>query len=131
MKTGHNIAMGLRAAYLSMHRQTNFRLAPFGMTADQFVLLALLSEQDGITQQQLAHLAGDAREAVAHQLELDGPGTVAPGRQTGGGGLRRLEANADVTAELHDIARSWVRDAGIDGYRLDASKGTSTAAPSS
>jgi len=30
--------------------------------------------------------------------------------------------DGDVTAELHDIARSWIRDAGIDGYRLDAVK---------
>ena len=70
MKTGHNIAMGLRAAYLSMHRQTNFRLAPFGMTADQFVLLALLSEQDGITQQQLAHLASSDPNTIRAMLVL-------------------------------------------------------------
>ncbi|MBN1123674.1 MAG: MarR family transcriptional regulator [Sedimentisphaerales bacterium] len=57
MTSGHGIAMGLRAAYLLMHRQTNSFLAPFGMTADQFVLLALLTEQDGITQQDLTHRA--------------------------------------------------------------------------
>jgi glycosidase len=28
----------------------------------------------------------------------------------------------DVTAELHDVAADWIRDSGIDGYRLDAVK---------
>lgn len=70
MKTGHDIAMGLRAAYLSMHRQTNSHLSPFGMTADQFVLLALLTEQDGITQQQLAHRASSDPNTIRAMLVL-------------------------------------------------------------
>ncbi|MBN1818371.1 MAG: MarR family transcriptional regulator [Sedimentisphaerales bacterium] len=57
MATGHDIAMGLREAYQLMHRQTNSFLASFGLTADQFVLLALLTEQDGITQQELTQRA--------------------------------------------------------------------------
>jgi DNA-binding MarR family transcriptional regulator len=70
MKTGHDIAMGLRAAYLSMHRQTNSNLARFGMTADQFVILALLTEQDGITQQQLARLASSDPNTIRAMLVL-------------------------------------------------------------
>ena len=70
MKTGHDIAMALRAAYLSMHRQTNSHLAQFGMTADQFVLLALLSEEDGITQQQLAHRATSDPNTIRAMLVL-------------------------------------------------------------
>ncbi|MDX2141435.1 MAG: alpha-amylase family glycosyl hydrolase [Chloroflexota bacterium] len=30
--------------------------------------------------------------------------------------------NPDVTAELHDIARYWLEDLGVDGFRLDAVK---------
>ena len=70
MKTGHDIAMALRAAYLSMHRQTNSHLAPFGMTADQFVLLALLCEEDGITQQQLARCASSDPNTIRAMLVL-------------------------------------------------------------
>lgn len=70
MKTGHDIAMALRAAYLSMHRQTNSHIAPFGMTADQFVLLALLTEEDGITQQQLAHRASSDPNTIRAMLVL-------------------------------------------------------------
>jgi DNA-binding MarR family transcriptional regulator len=90
MKTGHNIAMGLRAAYLSMHRQTNSHLAPFGMTADQFVLLALLTEQDGITQQQLAHRASSDPNTIRAMLVLlENRGLVARRRHpTDGRALR-------------------------------------------
>jgi len=70
MATGHNIAMGLRAAYLSMHRQTNIYLAPHEITADQFVLLALLSEQDGITQQELARRATSDPNTIRAMLVL-------------------------------------------------------------
>jgi DNA-binding MarR family transcriptional regulator len=77
MATGHDIAMGLRAAYLSMHRQTNSYLAPHKATADQFVLLALLSEQDGITQQQLVRRAtSDPNTIRAMLLLLENRGLV-------------------------------------------------------
>lgn len=57
MPTGHDLAMGLRAAYWSMHRQTNACLAQHGATAEQFVILALLAEEDGITQKELCSRA--------------------------------------------------------------------------
>ena len=70
MVTGHDIAMSLRAAYLLMHRQTNSFLAPFDMTADQFVLLALLTEQEGITQQQLTCRASSDPNTIRAMLVL-------------------------------------------------------------
>jgi hypothetical protein len=42
MKRGHDPAMGLRKAYRALHRRTDERLAKRSMTANQFVLLALL-----------------------------------------------------------------------------------------
>jgi DNA-binding MarR family transcriptional regulator len=45
--------MGLRAAYLTMHRRANGAFAPFGLTADQFVLLTALAAGDGVTQKEL------------------------------------------------------------------------------
>ena len=70
MATGHIIAMSLRSAYLSMHRQTNSFLAPYGMTADQFVLLALLVEEQGITQQELTERASSDPNTVRAMLVL-------------------------------------------------------------
>lgn len=81
MTTGHDIAMGLRAAYWSMHRQTNARLARHAVTADQFVLLSLLAEQDGITQQQLCRRASsDPNTIRAILVLLENGGLVARGR---------------------------------------------------
>jgi DNA-binding MarR family transcriptional regulator len=50
---GHELAMAIRRAYLEMHRQTDALLAPSGITADQFVVLATLAEGDAITQSEL------------------------------------------------------------------------------
>ncbi len=44
----------LRRAYQSLHRRANAELRRrFDVTADQFVVLSLLAEQDGLCQQQL------------------------------------------------------------------------------
>ncbi len=78
MASGHDVAMGLRAAYWAMHRRTDACLAKRGVTADQFVLLALLAEQDGITQQELVRRASsDANTVRAMLMLLEGRGFVA------------------------------------------------------
>jgi DNA-binding MarR family transcriptional regulator len=80
MATGHHIAMSLRAAYGLMHRQTNAHLARCGVTADQFVLLVLLAEEDGITQQELVRRASsDANTVRAMLVLLEDRGLVARG----------------------------------------------------
>ena len=70
MVTGHDIAMGLRAAYWAMHRQTDACFAKHEVTANQFVLLALLAEDDGITQQQLVQRASSDPNTVRAMLVL-------------------------------------------------------------
>ena len=70
MAGGHDIAMGLRAAYWSMHRQTNAHLASQGATAEQFVLLSLLAEEDGITQQELGRRASSDPNTIRAILVL-------------------------------------------------------------
>jgi DNA-binding MarR family transcriptional regulator len=78
MVSGHEIAMALRAAYWAMHRQTEASLTQGGVTADQFVLLALLAEQDGITQQELVRRASsDANTIRAMLVRLEERGLVA------------------------------------------------------
>lgn len=89
MTTGHDIAMGLRAAYWAMHRQTDAHLAQRGVTADQFVLLALLAEQDGSTQQELVRRASsDPNTIRAMLVRLEGRGLVARGRHPSDGRAR-------------------------------------------
>jgi DNA-binding MarR family transcriptional regulator len=50
---GHELAMALRAAYLTMHRRTDSLLLRSGVTADQFVVLMELSQGDALTQREL------------------------------------------------------------------------------
>jgi DNA-binding MarR family transcriptional regulator len=91
MATGHDIAMGLRAAYLSMHRQTNRYLAAHGMTADQFVVLALLAEEDGITQQDLVRRASsDPNTLRAMLVLLENRGCIAREQHPTDGRARRV-----------------------------------------
>ena len=81
MASGHDIAMELRAAYWAMHRRTEAGLSRRGVTADQFVLLALLAQQDGITQQELVRRASsDANTVRAMLMRLESHGLVARGQ---------------------------------------------------
>ena len=48
------LPLELRAAYLALHRCSDMEFAKFGVTADQFVLLATLARGDALTQRELA-----------------------------------------------------------------------------
>jgi DNA-binding MarR family transcriptional regulator len=75
------MAMELRAAYWAMHRRTEASLAQRGVTSDQFVLLALLAEQDRVTQQELVRRASsDANTVRAMLVLLESRGLVARGQ---------------------------------------------------
>lgn len=77
MNAGHDIAMALRTAYWTMHRRADASLQPLGVTANQFVLLALLAEEDGITQRNLVHRASsDANTVRAMLVTLEEKGLV-------------------------------------------------------
>src|ERR1700730_9689274 len=60
----------LRAAYFGMHRVSDAHFARQGVTADQFVLLACLAEDDGITQQELARRASSDPSTIRAMLLL-------------------------------------------------------------
>jgi DNA-binding MarR family transcriptional regulator len=91
MATGHNIPMGLREAYLSMHRQTNAHLARCGVTADQFVLMILLFEEDGISQQELARRAcSDPNTIRAMLVLLEDRGLVSRTKDPADGRARKV-----------------------------------------
>jgi DNA-binding MarR family transcriptional regulator len=70
MASGHDIAIGLRTAYWAMHRRTEASFGKRGITADQFVLLSLLAEQDGVTQQELVRRASSDANTVRAMLVL-------------------------------------------------------------
>lgn len=54
MKQKDELPLALRAAYHALHRRSDTRFAEYGVTADQFVLLATLARGDALTQRELA-----------------------------------------------------------------------------
>jgi DNA-binding MarR family transcriptional regulator len=70
MVGGHDIAMALRAAYWAMHREADALLQPHRVTANQFVLLSILAEGRGLTQQELVRRASSDANTVRAMLVL-------------------------------------------------------------
>jgi DNA-binding MarR family transcriptional regulator len=72
-----NLAMALRGAYLTMHRKADTFFVKHGVTADQYVLLHLLVQESGVTQQTLvARASSDPNTVRAMLLLLEGRGLV-------------------------------------------------------
>ena len=72
------IPVALRAAYLALHRRSDARFAPHGVTADQFVLLATLSRGGhALTQRELARrMSSDPSTVRAMLVLLEAGGLV-------------------------------------------------------
>ena len=70
METEREIPLALRAAYLALHRRTDARFAKLQVTADQFVLLASLSDGLALTQSELAKRISSDPSTVRAMLVL-------------------------------------------------------------
>src|SRR5438067_557518 len=78
MDHARELPLVLRAAYFAMHRVSDGHFSRHGVTADQFVLLACLAEEDGIAQQELARRASSDPSTIrAMLLLLEGRRLVA------------------------------------------------------
>jgi DNA-binding MarR family transcriptional regulator len=72
----------LRAAYFAMHRVSDAHFSRHGVTADQFVLLACLAEEDAITQRELARRASSDPSTIRAMLVLlEGRGLISRERR--------------------------------------------------
>lgn len=54
MTARDELPLALRTAYLTLHRRSDAVFAEYGITADQFVLLATLARGQAVTQRELA-----------------------------------------------------------------------------
>src|SRR3954470_3005638 len=118
MSSGRDIARALRAAYLALHRQTNACFAEDGVTADQFVLLSALADEDGVTQQDLVRRIGsDPTTVRAMLLLLEGRGLVARGPHPADGRARLVTLTA---AGRRLFRRLGVRSEPLRGRLLGA-----------
>lgn len=71
------LPMALRAAYLAMHRRSEAQFEKYGVTADQFVLLATLERGDALTQRELARrMPSDPSTVRAMLVILEKKGLV-------------------------------------------------------
>ena len=70
MTTESELPMALRAAYLALHRRTDARFEPHGVTADQFVLLATLARGGTLNQRELARRMPSDPSTVRAMLVL-------------------------------------------------------------
>lgn len=89
MIDGHQVCLALRTTYLSMHRKADAVLLPLGVTANQYVVLAALADEDGISQ-----------KALVQRIASD-PNTIRPI-------LGALEEKGFVSREAsHSDGRVW------------------------
>jgi DNA-binding MarR family transcriptional regulator len=70
MTVKDEIPIALRAAYLALHRRSEARFAVYGVTADQFVLLARLARGQALTQRELARRMPSDPSTVRAMLVL-------------------------------------------------------------
>lgn len=72
------LPLALRTAYLNLHRRSDGVFAEFGITADQFVLLATLARGQAVTQRELAaRMTSDPSTVRAMLVLLEKQGLVA------------------------------------------------------
>ena len=125
MTTGRDLAIALRAAYLALHRRSDARFAPHGVTADQFVLLATLARGgDALTQRELARRMSSDPSTVRAMLVLlaaarAGRAGHAPDRRPRPDGRPHGEGPAGVPAALE----GGRVDPGADARRAPARRG--------
>lgn len=62
------LGMRLRGAYLIFHRMANAHFEQYGVTADQFVVLTLLAEEEGVTQREVVERAFSDPNTIGEML---------------------------------------------------------------
>src|SRR6476619_3638974 len=71
MPNSPGIPIALRSAYLALHRRSDARFGQYGVTADQFVLLATLARGgEALTQRELARRMSSDPSTVRAMLVL-------------------------------------------------------------
>lgn len=95
MKPTDKLPRLLRATYFAMHRASDSHFLCNGITADQFVLLACLGEQDAVMQQDLVRRAASDPSTVRAMLVLlEGRGLVVRERHPADGRAREVSLTA-------------------------------------
>lgn len=118
MTTESEIPMALRAAYLTLHRRSDARFAPFGVTADQFVLLATLARGGTLTQGDLARrMPSDPSTVRAMLVLLEERGLVQRDRHPTDSRARTVALTA---AGRRKVRQLWKAGESIRSQMIDS-----------
>lgn len=121
-QSGHVFAMALRAAYLTLHRETDNALSSCGITADQFVVLAALRQADASTQRELVdRTSSDPSTLRAMLVLLEQKGLVERPAHPTDGRARSVRLTA---AGQNTVTQAWSL---TDGLRLRMARALRTA----
>ena len=127
MSFHESVPMRLRRAYLTVHRAAQAHFAQFGVTADQYVLLSLLAEQDGITQKELAErMCSDGNTITAMVRLLETKKLVRRRRCDADGRARHELVVTNVTIAGDDapiVGRGVIVHAGTDDFATQPTGG--------
>ena len=113
----NTIPMRLRRAYLTMHRAAQAHFAQFGVTVDQYVLLAVLAEEEGVTQSDIGErMASDGNTIAAMLRLLEENGLIRRKQCEQDGRARRVY----LTATGRRLEKRLARTAQTMHDRIDA-----------
>ena len=113
MSTERDLPMALRATYLSLHRVSEASFASYGVTADQFVLLATLSQGQALTQRELAsRMSSDPSTVRAMLVLLNHSGLVKRQSHPSDARAKTVALTAAGTRKLQQLwkAGQQIRD---------------------
>jgi DNA-binding MarR family transcriptional regulator len=100
--------MRLRGAYLTFHRMANAHFEPLGVTADQFVVLTLLAEEEGLTQREIVARAYSDPNTIGEMLtRLEGKKLVRRERHPSDGRARIVLLTPKGRALQKRLWASW------------------------
>lgn len=112
------LPLALRSAYLALHRQSEARFETYGVTADQFALLAALSEGEALTQRELAkRMYSDPSTVRAMLVLLESQGLV---RRAPHPTDSRARTAALTAAGKRKFRQLWIAGESIRTHMLDA-----------
>ena len=129
------LGMRLRGAYLTFHRMANAHFEPLGVTADQFVVLTLLAEEEGLTQREIVARAYSDPNTIGEMLtRLEGKKLVRRERHPTDGRARIVLLTPKGRALQKRLWSSWdgpLRgiDAAFKTRELEALKSLLTRIP--
>jgi DNA-binding MarR family transcriptional regulator len=102
------LGMRLRGAYLTFHRMANAHFEQFGVTADQFVVLTLLADEDGVTQRDLVEQAFSDANTIGEMLtRLEKKRFVRRERHPKDGRARCVFLTPQGRKKQHQLWDSW------------------------